>query len=106
MIVAKIGQQKGNSPDCESLKIQFLERQNQKQPPAETKMPLEDEKIVDTEVQKLLRKVAITPAQVSKDQFVSNIFLRPKKDGCFHQIIYLKKIRPIHSIFAFQNGTI
>ena len=40
MIVAKIGQQKGNSPDCESLKIQFLERQNQKQPPAETKMPL------------------------------------------------------------------
>ena len=83
------------------LKIQFLERPNQKQPPAETKMSLE-EKLVDSEVQELLRKGAITPTRVSEDQFVSNIFLRPKKDGRFRPIINSKKIEPIHSIFAFQ----
>ena len=45
-----------------------------------------------TEVQELLRKGAITPAQVSEDQFVSNIFLRPKRDKRFHLILNLKKL--------------
>ena len=73
-----------------SLKIQFLERPSQKEPPAERKMSLEEEKLVGTEVQELLRKGAITPAQVSEDQFVSNIFLRPKRDKRFHLILNLK----------------
>ena len=67
-------------------------------------MSLEEEKLVDTEVQELLRKGAITLARVSEDQFVGNIFLRPKKEGRFRPIINLIKIEPIHSIFAFQNG--
>ena len=87
-----------------SLKIQFLERPSQKQPLAETKMSLEEKKLVNTEVQELLRKGAITPAQVSEDQFVSNIFLRLKEDGCFHLIINLKKLNQFISIFALQNG--
>ena len=45
-----------------------------------------------TEVQELLRKGAITPAWVSEDQYVSNIFLRPERDGRFHLIINLKKL--------------
>ena len=73
------------------LKIQFLERPSQKQPRAETKMSLE-EKLVDSEIQELLRKGAITPTRVSEDQFVSNIFLRPKKDGRFRPIINSKKL--------------
>ena len=56
------------------LKIQFLERPNQKQPPTETKMSLEEEKLVDSEVEELLRKGTITPARVSEDQFAKNIF--------------------------------
>ena len=78
-----------------SLKIQFLERPSQKEPPAERKMSLEEEKLVGTEVQELLRKGAITPAQVSEDQFVSNIFLRPKRDNRFHLIINLKKLNQL-----------
>ena len=46
------------------LKIQFIERSSLKQPPAETKMPLEEEKLVDTEVPELLWKGPITPARV------------------------------------------
>ena len=56
------------------LEIQFLERPNQKQPPTETKMSLEEEKLVDSEVEELLRKGTITPARVSEDQFAKNIF--------------------------------
>ena len=47
---------------------------------------------MDTEVQESLSKGAITAARVSEDQFVSNIFLRPKQDGYFHLIIYLEKL--------------
>ena len=62
------------------LKIEILKSPNQKQPPAETKGSLEEEKLAETEVQELLIMGAITLAQVSEDQFVSSIFLRPRKD--------------------------
>ena len=75
------------------LKITFLERQSQKQPPTEINMSQEEKKLVDTEVQELLRKRAITPAQGSKDQFSNNIFLRLKKDCRFSPIINLTKLR-------------
>ena len=77
------------------LKIQFLERPSQKQPLAETKMSLEEKKLVNTEVQELFRKGAITPAQVSEDQFVSNIFLRQKR-RLFSLDYKFEKVEPIH----------
>ena len=72
------------------LKIEILKSPNQKQPPAETKGSLEEEKLAETEVQEFLIMGAITLAQVSEDQFVSSIFLRPRKDGRFCPIIDLK----------------
>ena len=74
------------------LKIPFLEKPSQNQSQTEIKMSQEEKKLVDIEVQELLRKGTITPARGSKDQFVSNIFLRPKKDGRFRPIINLKKL--------------
>ena len=74
------------------LKIPFLERPSQNQSQTEIKMSQEEKKLVDIEVQELLRKGIITPARGSKDQFVSNIFLRPNKDGRFRPITNLKKL--------------
>ena len=74
------------------LQIPFLERSSRRQPPTEIKMSQEEKNLVDTEVQELLRKGAITPARVSKDQFDSSIFLRPKKDGRFCPIINFKRL--------------
>ena len=48
------------------LNITFVEKPSQKQPPKEINVS-EGKKLVDTEVQELLRKRAITPAQGSKD---------------------------------------
>ena len=74
------------------LKIPFLERPSQKQPSTQIKLSQEEKELVDTEVQELLRKGATRPARGSKDQFVSNIFLRLKNGGRFRPIINLKKL--------------
>ena len=52
-------------------------------------MSREEQKLVVTVVQKLMRSEAIAPANSLKDQFLSNIFLRPKKYGCFCTIMNL-----------------
>ena len=89
---SKLTNDKGILQIVKGLKIQFLERPSQNQLQTEIKMSQEEKKLVDIEVQELLRKGTITPARASKDQFVSNIFLRPKKDGRFRPIINLKKL--------------
>ena len=68
-------------------------------------MSLDEENLLDTEVQELLRKCAIIPARVSEDQFASNIFSETeKKKWSFSPDYKFEKIEPVHSIFAFQNG--
>lgn len=49
-------------------------------------------KQVTVEVQKLLEKGAIEPSVQTDNQFVSHIFLAPKKDGSNRPVINLKKV--------------
>ena len=102
--VSKLTNDKDILQIVKGLKIPFLERPSQKQPPTEIKMSQEENKLVDTEVQELLRKGTITPAGGSKDQFVSNIFSETEKIRSFSPDYKFEKMEPIHSIFAFQNG--
>ena len=87
---------------AKGLKIPFLERPSQNQPQTEIKMSREEKRLVETEVQELLRKGAITPARGSMDQFISNIFLRPKKDDRFRPIINLNQFIP-YSHFKMEG---
>jgi hypothetical protein len=48
--------------------------------------------IVSTEIDKLLMKGAIKEVDAVEDQFISNLFLVPKKDGSFRPVINLKKL--------------
>ena len=48
--------------------------------------------IVSTEIDKLLMKGAIKEEYSVEDQFISNLFLVPKKDGSFRPVINLKKL--------------
>ena len=48
--------------------------------------------IVSTEIDKLLMKGAIKEVDSVEDQFISNLFLVPKKDGSFRPVINLKKL--------------
>ena len=66
-------------------------------------MSLDEENLLDTEVQELLRKCAIIPARVSEDQFVSNIFSETeKKNGRFRSIINLKKLNQFIPYLHFK----
>jgi hypothetical protein len=48
--------------------------------------------IVSTEIDKLLMKGAIKEVDAVEDQFISNLFLVPKKDGSFRPVINLKTL--------------
>jgi hypothetical protein len=47
-------------------------------------------KLIDNEVQKLIKKGAITEVTHCKNEFISNIFLVPKKTRDFRPVISLK----------------
>ena len=72
------------------LKITFLERSYQKQPVLEIKMSREGQKLVETEVQELLREQGHL-LRVQRINF-SAMFLRPKKDGCFRPAMNLENL--------------
>lgn len=53
--------------------------------------------IIDAEVQNILRKGAIVAVQFCTDEFISNLFLVPKKTGDFRPVI----VQQIH--FKMEN---
>ena len=56
------------------------------------------ETIVQRELHKLLAQHVIEKTQPSADQYVSNIFLRPKKDGSHRLILNLERLnRHVHN---------
>ena len=55
----------------------------------------EQTKAVDTEVQVLLSKGVVVPCSHSSDEYVSPIFVVPKKDNKLHMILSLKKSKSV-----------
>ena len=74
----------------EGLKLEFLEEPKQNSPPFVAKMTPEKKQLMEQEIQDMLRKGAITPVKPRRDQFLSSVFLREKKDGSQRPIINLK----------------
>ena len=72
------------------IKINFVARPVQNSLPKSVPFSSNEEEIIDNEVYTLLRKGAITHAQPCTDQLLSNIFVRPKKNGKMRPIINLK----------------
>ena len=51
----------------------------------------DDTMTIESEVEKLLSKGVIEPAQHEQEEILSNIFIRPKTDGTYRLILSLKK---------------
>ena len=51
-----------------------------------------EEEIIDAELHKLLKKQVIEPAMHCPGEFISPIFIRPKKDGSYRLILNLKQL--------------
>ena len=67
-------------------------------------MSKEETKLVDLEIQEMLRKAVISLTNESEDQLLCTLFLVRTKDGGDRPLIHLKEVEQINPIFSFQNG--
>lgn len=70
--------------------IEFNELPQQPFPPREIQFNQHESKIIDAEISKLLAKKVIIESVSTCNEYISNIFTRPKKDGSFRLILNLR----------------
>ena len=61
-------------------------------PPTPFKLLRPEERLVDQEIKKLLKKGAIEVVEHTENQFLSNIFTVPRKDGTRRPVIDLRQL--------------
>ena len=72
----------------------------------EIKMSMDENKAARDHIQELLRKKAIVPSDKTDGDFLSNVFLVPKKDGGFRMILNLKQFNKYVEKFHFKMETL
>ena len=72
--------------------LEFDQEPMQTAPPTSFKLSRPEEKLVDQEIKKLLKKGAIEVVEHAENQFLSNIFTVPKKDGTRRPVIDLRQL--------------
>lgn len=70
--------------------IEFVENPQQNYPVNPIRFNSQEIEIIDNEIQKLLQKGVLEKAEPSEHQFISNIFLRKKRNGSYRMILNLK----------------
>ena len=85
----------------DGLKIDFTEEIKQNKVPREIVMNNEEIKFVDKELLWLIKENIVEKVNhVLKNGWISNIFLRPKKDGSFRMILNLK---PLNKFIKYEK---
>lgn len=86
--------------------IEFNETPVQINPPFQPCWGEKEACIIDTEISDLLSKGVITESVHERDEFISTIFLRPKKDGTHRMILNLKSLNQYVTYYHFKMDTI
>ena len=73
----------------QGVRILFVEVPQQEREPRPYKLSEEESEFVDTELVRMVAQGVIEKATELEDQVVSNVFLRPKKDGKYRMILDL-----------------
>ena len=87
-------------------KIDFVKLPFQTYIPNSCKFSASEIKIVKSEIQILLQKGVIKKSLHEKGQFISTIFLRPKKNGKFRMILNLKRLNEFVAYKHFKMDTL
>ena len=61
--------------------------------------------IIDAEIAKLITKKVLQVSNRVPDGFISNTFIRPKKDGAFRMILNLKPLNKFVDYHHFKMDT-
>ena len=72
--------------------LEFDQEPMQTAPPTPFKLSRPEERLVDQEIKKVLKKGAIEVVEHTENQFLSNIFTVPKKDGTRRPVIDLRQL--------------
>ena len=75
-------------------------------PPQSIKFTDWESSLMDQEIYTLLQKGVIEEAYHSHGEFLSNVFLRPKKDGSFRMIVNLKNLNSHVEYNKFKMDTL
>ena len=86
--------------------IEFFERPVQVVPPKPNLFSPKETAIISAEIEILLQKGAIQKVTHVPGEFISSIFIRPKKDGSFRPIINLRNLNKSVAYFHFKMETI
>ena len=86
--------------------IEIIESCEQTCEPKTIPFSKEENEFMHSEIQKLLEKKVIEVSNEEKYQFVSNVFLRPKKDGSFRMILNLKNFNSTLPYHHFKMDSV
>ena len=86
------------------VKIEFLNYPKQTMIPREYNFDATEVVIIDKQVETFLQTVIEAKNTLWRRVYISNIFIRPKKDGLYRLILNLKSLNQFVSIPPFQNG--
>ena len=89
----------------EGVDIDFTELPVQEKPAYNHKCSTEQIHAIDLEVSELLKKGVIMQAHHSNKEYISPIFVRPKRDNRWRMILNLKELNK-NRVFPLQNGDI
>ena len=87
-------------------KIEFTQLPEQESVPKEINFTPQEQIIIEEEISKLLRKGVITEASHCRGEFISSIFIRPKKDGGHRLILNLKQLNAYVKYHHFKMDTL
>ena len=62
--------------------------------------------VIDSEIEKLLGKSVIKPSEHEIGEFISSIFVRPKKDATHRMILNLKSLNKHVNYYHFKMDTL
>ena len=74
--------------------------------PKQQKFSEKESALIDAEIQKLLGKQVIYESQHEDGEFISPIFLRPKKDGTYRMILNLKSLNKFIKYHHFKMDSL
>lgn len=86
--------------------IQFESIPKQNDIPLPNLFSQAESEAVDIEIDKLMRKGVIEPCMEESNDFISKIFLRPKKDGSHRLILNLKSLNQNVTYHHFKMDTL
>ena len=87
-------------------KIEFAHLPEQEFVPQEINFTPQEQIIIEEEISKLLKKGVITEASHCRGEYISTIFIRPKKDGGHRLILNLKKLNAYVEYHHFKMDTL